>query len=278
MVNILTDSCSDLSPELISHYNIDVIRLSVFLDDRIFKDGLDLSLGQLFDLVNKTMKLPKTSAPSITEFSEIYKALSDDIVFVGISSQLSATLANAHQAEKDFPDKKIHIVDSLNLSTGIGLLAVKAAELRDQGLAGQEISQEIQRLIPKIHTSFVIESLEFLYKGGRCTALQNIMGSLLRIRPIIEVKLDGTLGIREKTRGSRKKALISILDEFRSNLSTLDPLRVFVTHTGCEEDASYLANEITQLAHIENVCITHAGATIASHCGPDTIGIIYMTK
>jgi DegV family protein with EDD domain len=124
----------------------------------------------------------------------------------------------------------------------------------------------------------VVDTLEYVYKGGRCSAVEMIVGSLLKIRPVIEVRPDGTLGIREKKGGSRKKALDSLLLDFSNHLDTLDPHRVFVTHTTSDEDALYLAFELKKLAPIEHLHITSAGSTIASHCGPGCIGILYMTQ
>ena len=157
-------------------------------------------------------------------------------------------------------------------------MVLKAAELRDQGCSLDEIERQVRQSIPNVHTSFVVDTLEYVYKGGRCTAIEMIVGSLLKIRPVIEVRQDGTLGIREKNRGTRKKALDSLLQDFRAHLDILDPHRVFVTHTTSDEDALYLAAELKKLAPIEHLQITSAGSTIASHCGPGCIGILYITK
>ena len=136
----------------------------------------------------------------------------------------------------------------------------------------------MQAAVGRVHTSFIIDTLDYLYMGGRCSAMENVVGSLLKIRPIIEVRPDGTLGVKEKTRGTRKKALGSMLADFEAHLSQVDLHRVFVTHTGCDADAAFLKEELLKIAPIEEVCITQAGATVASHCGPDTIGILYLEK
>jgi DegV family protein with EDD domain len=156
---------------------------------------------------------------------------------------------------------------------------LKAADLRDQGLAAAEIEAQVLACVPKVHTAFVIETLDYLYMGGRASSIQHLFGSLLKLRPVIEVRPDGTLGARAKIRGSRKKALDTLLTDLADNLSVLDDRRVFVTHSGCDSDAQALAAEIRRLApQIQEVLITTAGATISSHCGPDTIGILYLTK
>ncbi len=276
MIEIITDSTSDLSPELIERFKIKRLPLTVFVENREVKDG-DLSLTELFDAVERTGVLPKTSAVPVADFSEAFTT-SNDIICIDISSQLSATHQNSVLAAAEVKNKKIATLDSLNLSTGIGLLVVKAAELRDQGRSFEEIVAEIRATVPKIHTSFTIDTLDYLYKGGRCSALQNIFGSLLHIRPVIEVRKDGTMGVKEKIGGARKRALLSMVDEFQSLLPNIDLHRVFITHTGCDADAAFLEAELRQLAKIDEVDITYAGTTIASHCGPNTIGILYILK
>lgn len=276
MIEIITDSTSDLSPELIDRFHIKSLPLTVFVENREVKDG-DLTLQQLFDAVDRTGVLPKTSAVPVVDFTAAFST-PNDAIYIGISNQLSATYQNSLLAAAEVKGKKIAAIDSLNLSTGIGLLVCKAAELRDQGRGFEEIVAEIQATIPKVHTSFIIDTLDYLYKGGRCSAMQSIVGSLLHIRPVIEVRKDGTMGVKEKIGGARKRALLSMVDEFQSLLPNIDLHRVFITHTGCDEDASSLEAELRKLANIDEICITYAGATVASHCGPDTIGILYLLK
>jgi DegV family protein with EDD domain len=276
MIQIFTDSCSDLSQELIDQFQIHVVPLHVLLGDQDYQDGISVSLTDLFDYVTRTETLPKTAAPSILEFESGFRSVEGDIICITISSKLSATYQNAILAAEQFPDRRIHVIDSANLSTGIGLLVIRAAELRNQGIGFDAIVEKLTNAITKVHTSFIIDTLEYLYMGGRCSAMQNIVGSLLKLRPVIEVRPDGTLGVKEKIRGSRIKGLNSMLDEFRSDLPDIELKHVFVTHTGCDDDALYLRNELLKCATIENVHITHAGATVGSHCGPNTIGILYF--
>ncbi len=276
MIQILTDSCADLSTEILERRQIRSIPLQVFINNQNYHDG-DLSLQELFSLVTQTGQLPKTSAPSIQEFVHFFER-SEKSIYIGISSRLSATIQTSLLAMQELDGHQIHIVDSLNLSTGIGLLVLKAADLRDSGLPQAEITAEIHNLIPKIRTSFIIDTMDYLYKGGRCSALQAIFGSILKIRPIIEVRSDGTLGVKDKIRGMRQKALDSLLADFRANLPNIHLQRVFITHTDCPQDAAYLYDELGKIAPIQEIIITTAGATIASHCGPATIGVLYALK
>jgi DegV family protein with EDD domain len=277
MARIITDSTADLGAEIAREFKIDVIPLAVNIGDKTYRDGLDLQPSGLFELVQQTGELPKTSAASVAEFERFFGG-DEDVVYVGISSQLSATLQNARLAVQGSIDGRVRIVDSLNLSTGVGLLALLAADLRDQGLSADEIKRRVDEVRSRVRTSFIVETMEYLYKGGRCSALQAIVGSVLKIRPIIEVRPDGTMGVKEKARGTRQKGLQSMLDDFAAHLPELDKKRVFITHTGCDADAEFLRQEIARLADPQEIRITLAGSVISSHCGPDTIGILYMVK
>jgi DegV family protein with EDD domain len=277
MIHIYTDSTADLGPELWAQFQIDFIPLYVIVEEKIFKDRVEITNADLFRSVQATGNLPKTSAPTVPDFQERFNRPGESI-YIGLSGQLSATMQNALLAQRGCPPGQAYVIDSLNLSSGIGLLALKAADLRDQGLPAAEIYQQVSALVPKVRTSFVIETLEYLYKGGRCSSIQNIMGSLLHIRPVIAVRPDGTLGVKGRTRGTRLKALNFMLDEFCEALDQVDLKRVFITHTGCQPDAEYLKAALLKLAPIQQIYITTAGSVIASHCGPDTIGILYLVK
>ena len=276
MIKIATDSCADLSQELLDARAIASIPLHVMVNGVDYHDN-ELSLAELFSSVEKTGNLPQTAAPSIQEFIDLFDH-QETTVYIGLSSQLSATMQNAKIAADQIARRDLHLVDSLNLSTGIGLLVLKAADLRDEGMSAEEIAQEISGLRQKVRTSFTIDTMDYLHKGGRCTGLQAFVGSVLKIRPVIHVRKDGTLGVLDKVRGNRKKALDAMLDRFRADLPNVDLTRVFVTHSGCEEDADYLVEQLMKLASIKNIFITSAGATIGSHCGPNTIGILYLMK
>lgn len=277
MVTIVTDSTADISPELINKFHVQVVPLGVSIANQEYQDGVNLSTAQLFELIETNNQLPQTAAPSIGHFLEVFSQ-PGEFFYTGLSSALSATFQNASLAAKELPENKVTLVDSLNLSTGIGLLVCKAAELSSQGLSNSEIAAEISRTVPKVRTSFVIETMDYLYKGGRCSSLQHLVGSLLKIRPIIEVNSQGKMGVKDKSRGTRKKALDSMLLDLENHLSELDRHRIFITHTGCDEDAGYLAEEIHKLCAPDEINITTAGAVIASHCGPDTIGVLYLVN
>lgn len=277
MVTIVSDSTCDLTCQLINKYDIKIVPLSVFIDGKDYLDGIEITSTKLFDLVAETNELPKTSAPSIETFNNVFCQY-PEMIYIGISSKLSASFQSSLIAlEGTDPNSKIAI-DSLNLSTGIGLLVLKAAELGQKGNSILQIADQIRKDIPKVHSSFVVDTLDYIYKGGRCSAIEHLAASLLKIRPVIEVKLDGTLGVREKIGGSRKKALLSMVDNLSTRIDQVDAHRVFITHCASYEDAEFLKSELEKIAYFEEILITEAGSTIASHCGPKTIGILYMTK
>ncbi len=277
MIKIFTDSTADLGIDIAEEFDINIIPLSVSIGGKNYRDGLDIDPSALFDLVRQTGELPKTAAPSIGEFEKAFNN-SDQSLYVGVSSQLSATIQNAQLAAQNISEVNIRVIDSLNLSTGIGLLALLAAELRDEGLSLSEIERRICSARAKVRTSFVVETMEYLYKGGRCSAIEAIVGSMLKIRPVIQVCSDGTMGLKEKMRGTREKALRKMLIDFEAQMPDLDCHRIFVTHSGCIEDAEFLSSEIKQIASPDEVRVTLAGSVISSHCGPDTIGILFLIK
>ncbi len=277
MVKIIADSCCDLSSELINQFDIEIIPLNVLVNGQNYLDGVELTPEQLFEAVKTSGELPKTSAPSVAAFAKVFEKY-PEFVYISISSKLSASYQSAAIALESLSNVKGVLIDSLNLSTGIGLLVLKAAELAQKGKSLEEITKTVNSLVPHSKASFVIDTLDYLYMGGRCSSMEHIIGSILKIRPVIEVRKDGTLGVREKISGSRKKGLAALLENFNKQKDNIDPARVFITHTVCPDDALYLKSEIEKLLPIKEICITGAGATIASHCGPNTIGILFLTQ
>jgi DegV family protein with EDD domain len=276
-VTILTDSTADLGADLAYRRDIGVIPLAVNIGGHSFKDGVDVRPARLFSLVDQYGELPKTSAPSVPDYAQAF-ADGGDSVYVGISSQLSSSVQNALLASRDLPPGRALVVDSFSLSTGIGLLALRAADLRDQGVTAAEIEATLLAAVPKLHVSFAIDTLRYLHMGGRCSALQSLVGSVLQVRPVIDVRPDGTLGVKAKTRGPRRRALQTMLDDLSANLAALDRDRVCITHAGCPDDAAFLAEEVQRMASPREVLVTEAGAVISSHCGPGCVGILYLTR
>ncbi|NLA84086.1 MAG: DegV family protein [Clostridiales bacterium] len=279
-VKIITDSTSDLTPELLKRYDIQVVPLYVLIDDKSYKDGIEISTEKLYEEVEKRQVLPKTAAPSMGDFYTVFSKWIEegyDCFYIGLSSELSATYQAAKMAAEEFDDSRIRFLDSRSLSTGIGLLVLKAAELAEEGAGIEEICNTISRMIPKVRVSFIIDTLKYLHMGGRCTAVQLLASNVLKLRPQIIVK-DGGMVVGAKFRGKRSHCLDEFYNVLVGDGSQIDKERVFVTHSMCNENEVSEYKERLESIGVEEVIITQAGTVISSHCGPGTIGIIYKEK
>ncbi|MCM3173229.1 DegV family protein [Paenibacillus sp. MER 99-2] len=277
-IKIFTDSTSDLTPSWIQTYDVGIIPLYVVFGEESLKDGVEIKPEQLYERVSRDGRLPKTAAPSPADFMTAFQPYidqGDDILYISLSSELSSTYQNALLASSEFPEGRISVVDSLNLSSGIGLLVMKAIHAAQNGQTLQEITHLIEALKPNVRTEFVIDTLEYLHKGGRCSGMQNLIGSLLKIRPVIRVT-DGKMAPAYKVRGKREKALEQMLQKTLSNKEQIDKDLIIVVHTMAEEDALDLQKSLQEQTSAR-VELATAGCVICSHCGPKTIGIIYNT-
>ena len=275
-VKIFTDSTADLGKELLEKFDIESVPLYVQFPNKTYKDGIDINTNQLYALVDEHKQLPKTAATSPGDFITKFKPWIEqgyDIVFIGISSKFSATLQSALLASVDFPNDRIFIVDSKNLSTGIGLLVLKAKDFRDQGLSAKEIKEQVEEIVPRVRSQFAIKVLDYLHKGGRASGTSALVGKMLRVRPIIKV-VGGEMVVYKKPMGSMRKALDIMLDDYMR--TEIDSDYVFITHTMGDSQAKYLYDYISANKLPENLFITTAGCVISSHCGPGTIGILYI--
>ncbi len=277
-IKIFADSTCDLSPELIKKNDIGLIPLQVTFGEDSYKDGVDLTVEELYKKVEQYGKLPKTASPSLADMHaafEPYIKEGYDLIFVGISSKLSSTLQNVAIIANEFDEGRIEIIDSLNLSTGIGLLIMKAVDYVKEGLGIKEIAAKVREQVSKVETEFIIDTLEYLYKGGRCSALQNFFGSMLKIRPVVKV-VEGRMILADKVRGKRERVLNTLLNNAMKNKEEMDLDRIFVTHSLADEDAEFLKKELESNTKAKEVIITRAGSVISSHCGPNTVGILYI--
>jgi len=278
-VIILSDSTCDLSEKLIKENDVKLVSLYVSFDSDIYKDGEEIVPSKLYELVKERKELPKTSACSIGDFLVVFKKYLDegyDIFYTGIGSKLSSTYNNALAAKQELNTERIQISDSGNLSSGIGLLVLKACEFARNGKNVKEIKEEIDKLVPNVRSKFAVESLEYLHKGGRCSGVARFFGTMARLKPVIIVE-DGKMGVMAKPIGKRR-ALQVMIDDIVSNKDNIYNDCVMITHSYADEDAAYLkevlAREVPN-AHVEE---THAGCVISSHCGKGTIGILYILK
>lgn len=279
-IKIITDSTCDLNPETTKELDIEVLPLTVIFGEKEYRDGVDISLEQLYENVAKTKLIPRTSAIAPGVFTAVFKKYIDegyDVFFTGIGGLLSGTIQTARLSAVEFPPERIRIVDSANLSTGTGLLVLKAAKMRDEGKSLQEIGDGIEKLVPHVYCSFAVETLEYLYKGGRCNGASYFIGTFLRAHPIIKVT-DGRMDVYKTPKGKMVKALNQLLADFKKVKDQVDLDHVMITHSIAPESLKYLLAEMSKLIDPKVIMVTRAGCVIGSHCGPNTIGILYIVK
>ncbi len=276
-VNIITDCTSDLTPELYEKLNIQVLPLYVTFGNETYRDGIDINTEQLYEKVNEYKALPKSAAlpPLVFEEAFLKYPADEDIIFMGIGSGFSASYNNAVIASRHCPN--VTVIDSCNLSSGIGLQLLKMCEYRDQGLSVSEIVEKMKVITPLVRSQFAIDTLEYLHMGGRCSGTSRFFGTMLRIKPIIRV-VNGAMEIAKKPHGKFIKALDVLLDYFALDVENVDPSCIMITHSLADEDAVYLTNALKVNYGFSNVVETRASGVISTHCGPRTIGILYILK
>lgn len=274
-VNLITDSTCDLSPELLEKHNIIVWPLIVNFGEHSYRDHIDINLETLYQKVAEYGMLPKTAAQSPGFFYEKFKEFSpdEDVIYMGIGSKLSINYQNAKVAAAEFDN--VYIADSNNLSTGIGLQLLKMAKFRDQGMSAPEIVAEIEKVTPLVSTRFAINTLEYLHKGGRCSGTTRFFGTALNIKPIIKV-VDGSMIVSKRPMGF-KRAINIMLSDVDENIDNIDRDYIMVTHSMADDDAKFIISELKKRG-FENVHETKASAVISTHCGPRTIGILFILK
>ena len=278
-IKISSDSTCDLSAQQIEKYDISILPLTVTMNGKNFLDGVDIVPADIYAHVTQGGDLPTTSANNIGQYQEAFEGFLkeyDAVIHLNISSGFSSCYQNACLAAGEF--ENVYVVNSLNLSTGHGLLVLKAAELAQSGMEPQKIVDVLNETAQRVDASFILDKLEYLKKGGRCSAAAALGANLLKLKPCIEVK-DGKMGVGKKYRGSFEKCLKEYITDRLQDQEDLDLSRIFITHSGVSEDWLNIAKEtVTELQNFEEICITQAGCTISSHCGPDTIGILYIRK
>ena len=275
---ITSDSTTDLSPELRERYGVQILPLGVSLNEKDYTDGVDITPEMIYEnyRVNKT--LPKTAAPNLEDCDAFFRRFAEQgcsVIHFTISSEMSSTYQNSFIAAQDYPN--VHVVDTRNLSTGGGLLVIRAAELAAEGkLSAAEIADHCRALAPYVDASFVIDSLEFLYKGGRCSAVAMLGANLMNLKPCIIVK-DGAMSVDKKYRGKFDALLQKYVADRIGDGSDIVKGHIFITHAGCDEPVVRACVEkLKTLGDFGEIHITRAGCTISSHCGRNTLGVLFI--
>ena len=279
-VKIIADSTCDLSKDLLEKYDISVLPLHIVLGDKEYKDGLEISPDEIYEWSNANKEAPKTSAASISDTIDIYsKYLKnyDEIICFSISGQMSTTVNVMRMAAEELDSEdRIHIIDSENLSTGGGLLVIEAAIMAKEGKIAKEIVEAVNQLKPYVRASFIVDTLTFLHRGGRCSGVAALAGGALKLHPKIVVE-NGGMKPDKKYRGKMNSAILTYVKDLEPQIQNAKSDRVFITHSGCEKETIESVRQyLSELGHFEEILITRAGGVISSHCGPGTLGVLFI--
>ena len=278
-IKISSDSTCDLSAELVERYDVHIVPLSVSKDGVFYRDGLEITPQDIFDHVSSGGGVCSTAAVNMDEHQHIFEGLrrdNDAVIHFTISSELSCCYQNACLAAQEVPG--VYVIDAENLSTGIGQLVLEASIMAREGAAPEEIVEKINTMKKKLDVSFVIDTLEYLYKGGRCSSLAALGANLLSLKPCIEV-VDGKMRVGKKYRGSLEKCLEKYIRERLADVDSLDLHRIFVTHSNMDQaTVDRIQAVVESCAPFEEILQTKAGCTISCHCGPNCLGILFFRK
>lgn len=280
-VILCADSTCDLSPELKERYGVQIYPFHVNLGEKSYSDGVDLMPDDIYRVYKEQNILPKTAAINAAEYTDFCKQFLNqgyEVVYLNLGSALSTSHNSCRMAAAELDG--MYVVDSCNLSTGMGLLVIEAAERIAAGMSAAQVAEEVQALTSKVQASFVLDTLEFLHKGGRCSALAMMGANLLQLKPCIEVDNScGKMGVGKKYRGSLDKALQQYVADQLKERTDIRTNRVFITHSGIsEERIAAVRAAVAEYQNFDEIHVTRAGCTISSHCGPNTLGVLFMTK
>lgn len=280
MIRIISDSTCDLSKELIEKYNIEILPLHIHLGEEEFQDGVTITPDEIYAWADANDTTPKTSAASMAEAIDLFQPHlnnGDEIICFSISASMSANNNVMRLAADELEaEDKIHVIDSANLSTGIGLLVIEAAIMAQEGKSANEIVERIEALKPLVSASFVVDTLTYLHRGGRCSSVAALAGGVLKLHPKIVVA-DGKMDASKKYRGKIDSVILSYAKDMEEDLKQAKPDRVFITHSGCPNKTLEMVKEYLEgLNHFDEILTTRAGSVISSHCGPGTLGVLFI--
>jgi DegV family protein with EDD domain len=280
-IKLIADSTCDLSPELVRKHNIRITPLSITIGDKILKDGFEVSPKEIFDYVESGKGICHTSAVNVAEYNRVYEEERknyDAIIQFTISSDMSSCYQNACIAAENFSN--VYVIDSRNLSTAIGHLVLDGAELIAQGMPAEEIYNELTQRASLLDASFIIDTLKYLHKGGRCSAIAALSSVMLQIKPCILVE-DGKMAVGKKYRGHLNYVLNKYIQDKLGDAEDIDPRRAFITHTLTEANhglVDMVKETAAKYCDFKEIYETSAGCTVANHCGPNTLGILFFRK
>ena len=278
-IKITSDSTCDLSKELLEKNNITIVPLTVIKDDQAYTDGITITTDEIFAHVDAGGNLCTTTAVSVGEYQEWFEKFANDydaVVHINISSEFSSSYQNACLAAAEFDN--VVAIDSRNLSTGQGLVVLKACELASVVSSKEEMKEKLDAFTPKVEASFLLDRLDYMVKGGRCSAVVALGANLLNLKPCIEVK-NGKMSVVKKYRGSYAKCLASYVKDRLSNRDDLNRETLFVTRTPVSDAClEAVENAVNDVADFKNIYWTMAGCTVSCHCGPGTLGVLFVRE
>lgn len=280
-VIITADSTCDLSKETVEKRNIVITPLTILLGDESHVDGVDIQPDDIYEYVEKYGILPKTSAITPIQYNDVFKKYTDmdcEIVHIGLSSAISSSYQNAKMVAESFDG--VYTVDSKSLCSGMGLLVLKACDMRDEGMSAAEIAEKLKEYQKKISCTFVIDTLQYLYHGGRCSRLTMFGANVLNIKPSIAVNNEtGELAVSKKYKGKTESVYMQYAEHVMENVENMDKKRIFIGHSGVSQEIiQKIYDLVKSKADFEEILVIRAGCTISSHCGPGTLTIMYMEK
>ena len=281
MIQIISDSTCDLSKELIDKYNIVILPLHVHMGEEEYEDGVNITPDEIYAWADANKTTPKTSAASLEAAMKLFRQYTDkgyEIISFSISDEMSTNGNVMRLAAKEAGlENMVHVINSANLSTGVGLLVLEAAQMVQEGKSASQIVEAIEQLKPKVRASFVVDTLTYLHRGGRCSSVAALAGGVLKLHPRIAVE-NGRMDAGKKDRGKMQSVILSYVKDMEEELRNADPKRVFITHSGCEEETVNMVKEYLEgLSVFEETCVTRAGSVISSHCGPGTLGVLFIS-
>lgn len=279
-VIILTDSTADIDKDLMKLYDIHSIPIIIRIGDEFLRDGMDITPEELEIKSYENQAYPKTQAVTTADFMyffDRYMKQGYDVVYIGIGSHLSSSIGAAELAKLEFPEGRIFIVDSQSISSGVAILAIKAKELRDQGISAEEIAEEVTELVPNVRHRFVVPSLKTLYINKRISKSERTIGTLLRFKLVVGI-VNGSIVIQKRIPGSLRKALVWMIEEMMKDQGNIDLKHIMVTHSLAHQQASFMMRIIKQALSPKEIIESHAGCVITIHSGIGTIGLTYIVK
>lgn len=280
MIRILSDSTCDLSKELLERYHIRILPLHVNLGTEGYLDGVTITPDEIYKWSDANDETPKTAAISIGEAMDVFQPIieaGDEIVVFSISDSMSATRRVMQLAAEELEaEDRIHVVDSQNLSTGVGLQVIAAATMAEAGKSADEIVAALADITPRVRASFVVDTLTYLHRGGRCSSIAALAGGMLRLHPRIVVS-EGKMDAGKKYRGKINRVIMEYVADMREDLLAAEKDRVFITHSGCDEETiAQVRAYLEELNVFDEILVTRAGSVISSHCGPGTLGVLFI--